>query len=94
MKLLVNCDGLYTAVHSVTSLLPAAPTSTRSVPPLLSDFPHHARTAIKGKLKSRIEQFTRDGELGNTGASHWTDVKEMPLLIGSPIGGYLQYRPD
>ena len=54
-----DCDGLYTAVHSVTSLPPAVPTSVSSVPPLLSAFPHHARTSIKGKPESQLGQYAR-----------------------------------
>ena len=35
-------------------------------------------------------QFAQGGEPGHSGASHWTDGREMPLLMGIPVEGYLR----
>ena len=87
---------LWRTVHCCTlsHVSPTCDTDQRMHrPPLFSAFPDHERMTIKGWPESRRGQFARNGEPGNSGASYWTDDKEMPLLMGTPTGGYLQYRP-
>ena len=84
---------LWRTVHGCTfsHVLPHQHTDQRAQKrPLLSAaFPHHARTGIKGRPESQHRAVRAGGEPGHTGASHWTDGKEMPLLMGTSTGGYL-----
>ena len=51
-----------------------------------------SRTAYKEGWRTKTRKFAWVGDLSHTEVSLWTDGKEMPLLVGGPIEGYLLHR--